>query len=98
MVYCKKTNIIEIDTAVLFVNMEIEDTVNTKFNPGGPVAMCESTVSGISTLTVITRTTQEIEEEIRREEAADGYQGTRTQSEAPHMKKSDPRRPPRNWC
>ena len=71
--------------------------VKTKFNPGGPVAMYESAESGISPLMVIPRTTQEIEEEIRREEAEDESQGTSTQEEALKVKKSDPRRPPRNW-
>ena len=46
---------------------------------------------------VIPKTTQDIEEEIRREEAAAESQGTRTQAEAMQMKKADPRRPPRNW-
>ena len=66
MMYWAKTNGIEIDTAVLFVNMEIEEMVKTKFNPGGPVAMYESAESGISPFMVIPRTTQEIEEDIRR--------------------------------
>ena len=57
----------------------------------------ERVESGISPLMVIPRTTQEIEEELRREEAAAESQGTRTQSEALQMKKTDPRRPPRNW-
>ena len=67
--YWAKTNVIEIDTAVFFVNLEIEDMVKTKFNPGGPVEMYESAESGISPLMVIPRTTQEIEEEICWEEA-----------------------------
>ena len=46
---------------------------------------------------VVPRTTQEIEEEIRREEAADKSQGTKTQAEVLQMKKADPRRPIRNW-
>ena len=66
MMYWSKTNIIEIDTAVFFVKLEIEEMVKTKFNPGGPVAMYESSESGILSLMVIPRTTQEIEEEIRR--------------------------------
>ena len=37
--YWSKTNGIEIDTALLFVNMEIEEMVKTKFNPGGPMEM-----------------------------------------------------------
>ena len=69
MMYWAKTNGIEIDTAVLFVKLKIEEMVKTKFNPGGLVAMYESEKSGISTLLVIPRTTQEIEEEIRREES-----------------------------
>ena len=36
MMYWAKTNGIEIDTAVFFVKMEIEETVKTKFKPGGP--------------------------------------------------------------
>ena len=40
--YWNMTNGIEIDTVVLFVKMEIEEMINTKFNPGGPVAMYES--------------------------------------------------------
>ena len=67
MMYWANTNGIEIDTAVLFVKMEIEEMVKTKFNPGGTVAMYESAESGISPLMVIPRTTQEIEEDIRRE-------------------------------
>ena len=86
MGYWAKTNKIEIDTAVLFVNLEIEEMVKIKFNPGGPVAMYESAESGISPLMVIPRTTQEIEEEIRREEAAAESQGTSTQEEELKMK------------
>ena len=59
--------------------------------------MYESAEIGISPLMVIPRTTQEIEEDIRREEAAAEYQGTGTQSEAPQMKKPDPKHPPINW-
>ena len=40
---------------------------------------------------VIPKTTQEIEEEIRQEEAAAESQGTRTQAEAMQTKKADPR-------
>ena len=61
MIYFSKTNGIEIDTAVLFVKMEIEDMIKNKFNRGGPVAMYESAESGISSLMVILRTTKEIE-------------------------------------
>ena len=64
MVYWGKTNGIEIDTVVLFVNLEIEMMVKTKFNPGGPVTMYESTDSGIVPSMVIPRTTQKIEEYI----------------------------------
>ena len=58
MVYWAKTNVIEIDTAVFFVQMTIEDMVKTKFNPGGPVEMYESAKSEILPLMVIPRTTQ----------------------------------------
>ena len=71
--------------------------VKTKFNLGGPVAMYESADSGISPLMVIPRTTQEIEEEIRKEEAESESQGTRTKAEAIQTKKGDPRSPPINW-
>ena len=71
--------------------------VNKKFNPRGPVAMYESVESGISPSMVIPRTTQEIEEYIRREEVEAESQVTITQTEALQMKKSDTRRPPRNW-
>ena len=47
MMYWAKTNGIEIDTAVFFVKLGIEEMVNTKLNPGGPVAMYESVESGI---------------------------------------------------
>ena len=47
MMYLFKLNGIEIDTEVSFVNMAIKDMVNTKLNPGGPVAMYESAESGI---------------------------------------------------
>ena len=59
--------------------------------------MYESAENRISPLMVIPRTTQEIEEEIRREGAESESKGTRTQAEALQMKKSYPRRPPRNW-
>ena len=59
--------------------------------------MYESAESGISSLMMIPRTTQEIEEEIRREEAEAESQGKRTQAGALQMKKTDPRLPPRNW-
>ena len=42
MMYWAKTNGIGIDTAVFFFKLEIEETVKTKFNPGGPVEMYES--------------------------------------------------------
>ena len=58
VMYWYKTNGIDIYTAVFFVKMTIEEMVNTKFNPGGPVAMYESVESGISPLVVITRVTQ----------------------------------------
>ena len=95
--YWDKTNGIKIDTTVLFFKLAIEEIVKTKLNPGGLVAMYESAESEISPLMVIPRTTQEIEEEIRREEAEAESQGTITQAESLQMKKSDPRRPPRNW-
>ena len=75
MMYWAKTNSIEIDAAVLFVNLSIENMVKIKFNPGGPVAMYESAEIGISPLIVVPRTTQEIEEEIRREEEEAESQG-----------------------
>ena len=37
MTYWDKKNGIEIDTAVLFVNISIDDMIKTKVNPGGPV-------------------------------------------------------------
>ena len=83
-------------TSVLFVNLEIEEMVKTRFNPGGPVAIYESAESGILPLMVIPRTTQETKKNIRREEAEAESQGTITQAEALHMKKTYPRRPPRN--
>ena len=49
--------------------------------------MYESAESGISPLMVIPRTTQEIEEEIKRKYAKSESQGTRTQVEALQMKK-----------
>ena len=97
MIYWAKKNGIEINIAVLFFKLEIEEMVKTKFNPGGPVAMYESAESGISPLMFIPRTTQEIEDEIRREEAEAESQGTRTQAEELQTKKSDPRLPPRIW-
>ena len=87
MMYWAKTNGIKIDTAVFFVKLEIGEMVKTKFNPGGPVAMYEIAESVISPLMVISRTTQEIGEEMRREEAESESQGTRTQVEALQMKK-----------
>ena len=60
MMYWSKKNGIDIDTAVLFVKLSIKEVINTKFNPGGPVEMYEREESGISPLTVIPRTTQEI--------------------------------------
>ena len=59
--------------------------------------MYESEETGISILIGIPRTTQEIEEDIRREEAEAESKGKRTQAESFQMKKKDPRRPPRNW-
>ena len=58
MIYWSNKNMIEIDTVVIFVNTEIEEMVDTKFNPGGPVEMYESAESGISPLMMIPRTTQ----------------------------------------
>ena len=95
--YWAKTNGIKIDTAVLFIKLAIENTLNKKFKPGGPVAMYESVESGISPLMAIPRNTQEIEKDIRRKEAAAEPKGTRNQAEAIQTKKTYPRRPPRNW-
>ena len=58
MIYWANTNGIKTDTAVFFVNMEIEEMVKTKFNPRGPVAMYEIAESVISPLMVIPRTKQ----------------------------------------
>ena len=58
MMYWANTNSIKTDTAVFFVKLEIQEMVKTKFNPEGPVAMYESSESGISPLMVIPRTTQ----------------------------------------
>ena len=58
IMYWYKTNGIDIYIAVFFVKMVIEEMVNTKFNPGGPVAMYESAESGISPLMAIQRVTQ----------------------------------------
>ena len=66
MMYWVNTNGINIDTAVFFFNLAIKKMVKTKFNPGGPVAMYKREENGISPLMVIPRTTQEIEEEMRR--------------------------------
>ena len=74
-----KKNGIEIDTEVFFVNMEIEEIIKTKFNPGGPVEMYETAESGISSMMVIPRTTQEIEEDVRKEEEEAESQGEKTQ-------------------
>ena len=54
MMYWAKTNGNEIDTAVLFVKLEIEEMLK-KSNPGGPVAMYESADIGISPMMVIPR-------------------------------------------
>ena len=58
IIYWAKTNGIEIDTTMFFVELTIEEMVKTKFNPGGLVAMYESAESGISPLMVVPRTTQ----------------------------------------
>ena len=58
MMYWANTYGIEIDTAVLFVKLEIEDMFKNIFNPGGPVSMYESAESGISSLMVIPRAAQ----------------------------------------
>ena len=42
IIYWAKTNGIEIDTTMFFVELTIEEMVKTKFNPGGLVAMYES--------------------------------------------------------
>ena len=60
MMYWAKPNGIEIDTAILFFKMAIEDMVKKKFNPGCPGEMYEIAESGISPLMVIPRTKQEI--------------------------------------
>ena len=58
IMYWYKTNGIDIYIAVFFFNMVIEEMVNTKFNPGGPVAMYKNAESGISPLMAIQRVTQ----------------------------------------
>ena len=75
MMYWSKTNGIEIDTAVFFVKMAIEEMVKKKFNLGGPMEIYDSVESGISLLMVIPRTTQEIEEEIRRKRQKLNHRG-----------------------
>ena len=80
--YWAKINCIEIDTAVLFVKLAIEETVTTKSNPGVPVAMYDSAEIRISPLMVIPRTTQDIDKDIRQEEADDESKDTRTKFES----------------
>ena len=75
--------------------MAIKEMVKTKSNPGGPVEMYESAESGISPLMVIPRSTQLIEEEIRREEAAAESEGKRTQAEELRIKKRRSKAPTR---
>ena len=70
MHYWAKTNGIDIDTAELFAKLDIEEMVKTKFNPWGPVAMYEITEISILPLLVIPKTTQDIEDENRQEEAS----------------------------
>ena len=67
MMYWAKKNGIDIDTAMLFVKLEIEYMVNTKFNQGVPVTMYESAEGGISLLMVIPRTIQDNVQAGRRE-------------------------------
>ena len=93
MMYWAKKNVTEIDTAVFFVKLEIEEMVKKKINPRGPAAMYESAESGISPLTLIPRTPQEPEEELIREETEAESQGTRNQAGALHMKKNRPKAP-----
>ena len=69
MIYWGTINVICIDTAVFLVKLGINEMVKTTFNQGGPVAIYETAESGISPLMVIPNTTQDIEEDIRREEA-----------------------------
>ena len=97
MMYWNKTNHINIDTLVFFFNLETKEMVNTKFDPEGPEKTYESAEIGISPLMVMPSTTQEIEEDIWREEEAEEPQGTRTQSEALQKKQGQPRLLPRNW-
>ena len=52
MMYWAKTNGTEINTAVFFVNLAIEEMVKKKLNWGGPVEMYEISESGISPLMV----------------------------------------------
>ena len=82
---------------MFFLKLVIEEMVKTNFNQEVLVAMYESAESGISPLMVIPRTKQEIKVNIWQEEADAKYWGKQTQSEALHMNKDDPRRPPRNW-
>ena len=41
IMYWSKTNVIEVNTAVLFFKLAIQEMVKTKFNPGGLVARFE---------------------------------------------------------
>ena len=58
MMYWAKINGTKIYTSVLFFKLAIEEMVQKKFKPGGPVAMYEIVESGTSPFMVISRTTQ----------------------------------------
>ena len=58
MNYLAKTDGIDIDTLVFFIELAIEETVKTNIKLGGTVTIDESSESGISPLMVIPRSTQ----------------------------------------
>ena len=71
--------------------------VKTKFNPGVPVAMYESAESGISPLMVIPELHKKSKNILGGKRHKLNLKGQELKRRHSRRKKSDPRRPPRNW-
>jgi len=89
---------VSIDPSTFIMKTNMEDLVKCRFNPGGASsASYTSAEVGLGPLMVIARTNEEVELELRREEAEDESSGTRTLQEAMGLRRADPRRPPRGY-
>ena len=77
--------------------MTVDDIVDIRPKPGGPLAVYESEELGLSPLMCLPQTTQVVEQAMTLEDAEEESAGMRTKEESMQRRKSEPRLPPRGY-